>query len=121
LDLTSIEVNPDSAGRARGNIEKAGLAGKITVITGNAISVIPKLGNIIFDLVFIDAGKSEYRSYLNLAEDKLRRGGIVFADNVKIFASQMGDYLDYVRNSGKYRSEYIDVGFDCVEISTKLD
>jgi hypothetical protein len=40
-----------------------------------------------------------------LAEKKLRRNGVVFADNAKIFADQMQDYLDYVRNSGKYRSE----------------
>jgi len=44
----------------------------------------------------------------------------VFADNVKMFAGEMRDYLDYVRDSGKYKSENIDVGFDAVEISTKL-
>jgi predicted O-methyltransferase YrrM len=37
-----------------------------------------------------------------------------------MFAQAMRDYLDYVRNSGRYRSEYVDVGFDGVEISTKL-
>ena len=44
----------------------------------------------------------------------------MFVDNVKISVYEMRNYLDYVRNSGKYKSEYIDVGFDGVEISTKL-
>jgi len=32
----------------------------------------------------------------------------------------MRDYLNYVRNSGKYRSQFIDVGFDRDEVSVKL-
>jgi len=45
---------------------------------------------------------------------------VVFADNAGIFADQMSDYLDYVRGSGNYRSRYIQVGDDGVEISVKL-
>ena len=48
------------------------------------------------------------------------RGTVVFADNAGVFADKMGDYLDYVRNSGKYQSRYIQVGGDGVEISVKL-
>jgi hypothetical protein len=43
-----------------------------------------------------------------------------FADNAGIFADQMGEYLDYVRNSGRYRSRYIQVEEDGIEISIKL-
>jgi predicted O-methyltransferase YrrM len=50
-----------------------------------------------FDFAFIDAEKTEYRQYLKSAEEKLRNGGVVFADNAGIFADQMKDYLDYVR------------------------
>ena len=73
-----------------------------------------------FDFAFIDAEKNEYFQYLKLVEDKMQKGAVVFADNAGIFADQMGDYLDYVRNSGKYRSRYIQVGEDGVEISIKL-
>jgi hypothetical protein len=45
---------------------------------------------------------------------------VVFADNAGIFADQMSDHLDYVRGSGNYRSRYIQVGDDGVEISVKL-
>lgn len=83
------------------------------------MQVIPTLKET-FDFVFIDAEKSEYFKYLKLAEGKLQKGAVVFADNAGFFAEQMGDYLDYVRNSGKYKSRYIKVGEDGVEISVKL-
>jgi len=89
------------------------------VITGDAIQVIPKLKGI-FDFAFIDAEKTEYLDYLRLAEDKLRKGTVIVADNAGIFAKQMRDYLDYVRASGNYSSKYVQVGVDGLEISVKL-
>lgn len=73
-----------------------------------------------FDAVFIDAEKTEYYMYLQLMEDKLHRGAVVVADNAGIFANQMKDFLDYVRYSGKYKSQFIRVGEDGLEISVKL-
>jgi len=71
-------------------------------------------------MLFIEAAKDEYFRYLNLAENNLKKKGVVFADNVKGFADRMKDFLEYVKNSGKYESRFIDVGFDGVEISIKL-
>jgi predicted O-methyltransferase YrrM len=117
--VITIERKPESAKRAEENISKAGLADQIEVHVGNALTVIPHT-NGKFDMVFLDATKDEYLKYLKLSENKLEKGGVVFADNVKIFAHEMRDYLDYVRDSGRYKSEYVDVGFDGVEISAKL-
>jgi predicted O-methyltransferase YrrM len=58
--------------------------------------------------------------YLRLVENKLHKGAVVVADNAGIFAGQMRDYLSYVRTSGKYRSRYVPVGEDGLEISVKL-
>jgi predicted O-methyltransferase YrrM len=117
--ISTIEINPHSAELAEGNISKAGLEDKIQISIGNALEVIPQLSDE-FDMVFIDAAKDEYFRYLKLAEKNLKKKGVVFADNVKIFANQMRDYLEYVKNSGKYESRFIDVGYDGVEISIKL-
>jgi len=114
----TIEINPESAKSAEKIISKAGLTDKIKIYIGNALIVIPEITEV-FDMVFIDAAKDEYFDYLKLSESKLKKNGIVFADNVKIFADQMRDFLDYLRNSGKYDSRYIDVEFDGVEISEK--
>jgi predicted O-methyltransferase YrrM len=118
-EIITIEIHKDEAELAAKNIVRANLAAKIKIITGDALLVIPTLKGQ-FDFAFIDAEKVEYFQYLKLAEGKLRKGAVVFADNAGVFADQMGDYLDYVRNSGKYRSRYIQVGSDGVEISVKL-
>jgi predicted O-methyltransferase YrrM len=117
--IDTIEVNPHSAEIAKANIRSANLEDKIKIHIGNALQVIPNIDGQ-FDMAFIDAAKNEYYGYLKLCELKLKKGGVVFADNVKIFARQMSDYLDYIRSSGKYRSQFIDLGFDGVEISEKL-
>lgn len=118
-ELVSIELHRDEAELAAQNVERANLAAKVTIIVGDAIEVIRTLRGP-FDFAFVDAEKVEYRQYLDLMEDKLVKGAVVFADNAGIFADAMADYLEYVRNSGKYQSRYMQVGDDGVEISVKL-
>ena len=54
---------------------------KIDGRLGDATKIIPKLDEI-FDLVFIDADKPNYKNYYDLVFPKLRIGGIILADNV---------------------------------------
>jgi predicted O-methyltransferase YrrM len=117
--LTTIEIHADEAKKARENIKRAKIRATIDVIIGYAIKVVPKLKDK-FDMVFIDAEKSEYRDYLRLVEDKLHKESVIVADNAGIFAHEMRDYLEYVRNSGKYSSRYVPVGEDGLEVSVKL-
>lgn len=118
-EIVTIEIHRDEAELAGKNIVRANIQPKIKIITGDALQVIPTLKGP-FDFAFIDAEKSEYFQYLKIAEDKLKKGSVVFADNAGVFADLMDDYLDYVRNSGKFESRYIQVGGDGVEISVKL-
>ena len=118
-EIVTIEGHTDEAEQAGENILKANIPPKVKILTGDAIIIIPTLEGK-FDFAFIDAEKTEYLKYLQLAEPKFHRCTVVFADNAGIFADQMGDYLDYVRCSGNYRSRYIQVGDDGVEISVKL-
>jgi predicted O-methyltransferase YrrM len=117
--LVTIEIHANEAEMARANIRKAEVSPSIDVVVGDAIEVIPKLAGK-FDMVFIDADKTEYLDYLRLVERKLHRGSVVVADNAGIFADQMKDYLDCVRSSGRYRSEYVSFDEDGVEVSVKL-
>ena len=117
--ITTIEVHRQEAKEAEKNIARAEIPPKVNIIVGEATKVIPTLADC-FDAVFIDAEKTEYYKYLKLMEDKLHTGTVVVADNAGIFADQIQDYLNYVRNSGKYRSTYFQVGDDAVEVSVKL-
>lgn len=116
--LTTIEIHAHEAEVAEKNVQEAGVRAKVEVVVGDALKVIPKLKDK-FDLLFIDADKTEYLQYLKLVEDKLHKGSVVVADNAGIFAEQMKDYLKYVRSSGKYTSKYMQVREDGLEISTK--
>lgn len=80
-ELITIEVNEEHEATIKKNIEKSGNSNKIKLILGNALHVIPNL-NEIFDLVFIDADKLNYKLYYELAYSKLRIGGLIISDNV---------------------------------------
>jgi predicted O-methyltransferase YrrM len=118
-EIVTIEIHRDEAELAGKNILRANIPPQVKIIIGDALEVIPTLRGP-FDFVFIDAEKTEYHRYLKLAEEQLRKGAVVFADNAGFFAEQMSEYLDYVRNSGRYRSRYVPVGDDGVEISVKV-
>jgi predicted O-methyltransferase YrrM len=105
--LITIEIDANNAKIAWENIQKADIPPTVEVLVGDAIEVIPKLKGM-FDLVFIDADKTEYLDYLQLIEDKLHKGSIIVADNVE----HAPPYLDYVRSSGKYSSRFIPVSAD---------
>jgi caffeoyl-CoA O-methyltransferase len=114
--ITTIEIHAEEAKATEKNIRRAEISSRVNVIVGDAIQVIPTLKEC-FDAVFIDAEKKEYFKYLKLMEDKLHEGTVIVADNAGIFATQMQDYLEYVRKSGRYRSRFIQVGDDGVEVS----
>ena len=125
--VVTIELDRLIAATARKNIAKAGLSDKIDIVVGNAVELLPKL-NMKFDLLFLDAAKNEYLTYLKLAEEKgLEKGAIIIADNVEVSKNEMLDYLKYVRLSGLYKSETIETRLeftpnvrDAIEVSIKV-
>jgi len=79
--IFSIDVNEELEERIHLNIQKSGLANKITFIRGNASAIIPSLDEK-FDLVFIDADKRNYEKYFDLVIDKVKKNGLIVSDNV---------------------------------------
>lgn len=118
VGIVTIEIHRAEAVVACENVVRSDIPPKVIIIPGDALEVIPILKGS-FDFAFIDADKGEYLQYLKLAEPKFHRGTVIVADNAGIFAEQMSDYLNYVRNSGRYRSRYVQVGEDGMEISVK--
>ena len=79
--LHTIEKNPELEDIIRKYIQKAQLESTIELFIGNALDIIPTL-NYTYDLVFIDADKSQYNDYYELIINKVEQGGIIIADNV---------------------------------------
>lgn len=83
--LTTLELDPRHAAVARANLDRAGLADVVDVRVGPAAESARTLleeGAEPFDLVFIDADKPSGPTYLDLAMQLVRPGGLVVVDNV---------------------------------------
>ena len=80
--LTSVDVDPEHQRLARKAFTEAGFAAnRYRLIGGKATDVLPRLTDGAYDLVFCDADKHEYPSYLSAALRLLRVGGAVAFDN----------------------------------------
>ena len=79
--VVTIDRNAELEDFALSYFEKANVSNKIDFRIGNAIDIIPALKET-FDLVFIDADKTNYSNYFDLVFDKLTKGAYIIADNV---------------------------------------
>jgi predicted O-methyltransferase YrrM len=89
--LTSIDVEPEHQRAARQAFAAAGFsAGRTRLIMGQALDVLPRLTDSGYDLVFVDAVKTEYPRYLEHGVRLLRPGGVIAFDNV-LWRGQVAD------------------------------
>ncbi len=79
--ITTVDRSPEMLAAAREYLERAGVAGLVELVEGEALEVLPALRER-FDLVYIDAEKTLYRRMLDLALPKLEVGGLVVVDNL---------------------------------------
>ena len=75
------DSDPKNAEKARQYFERAGVASRITVLTGDALELLSEQKEA-FDLIFNDVDKEDYPRVLRLAVPRLRKGGLFVTDNV---------------------------------------
>lgn len=80
-EIHTIDINDELEDIIRHHLEKAGEGDRIHLHFGNAIEIIPQIEGK-FDLVFIDADKTNYSNYYDLVIDRVPSGGYLIADNV---------------------------------------
>ncbi|MEY8750416.1 O-methyltransferase [Alkalicoccobacillus gibsonii] len=82
-EIVTIERDPERAAMARSYIEKSGLGNRIQLIEGDALDVVEILEKMpLFDVLFIDAAKGQYKRFFELYTELITSSGIVFSDNV---------------------------------------
>ncbi len=95
--LTTIEINPEMEDFIRKYIDKSNLNHKIDLIIGDAQEFI-KNSNSVWDFVFLDANKDHYIEYLELLLPKMKKGGLIIADNVlwgcKVVTQENAEKID---------------------------
>ena len=79
--IDTIERDEERIEQAKINIVKTEVAEKINILEGDAVEILPIL-NEKYDAVFIDAAKGKYPFFLNQSLRMLKKGGIIFADNI---------------------------------------
>jgi caffeoyl-CoA O-methyltransferase len=80
--LISLEVSEKHAAVARASLARAGLSDRSEVRVGPGAELLPALAtDAPFDLVFIDADKPGYPTYLDWALKLTRPGSVIVADN----------------------------------------
>jgi predicted O-methyltransferase YrrM len=80
--ITSIDIEVEHQRVARETLAAAGIAsGRYRLIAGRALEVLPRLTDGAYDMVLVDADKTEYTHYLEQALRLLRPGGIIALDN----------------------------------------
>jgi predicted O-methyltransferase YrrM len=78
--LVSLESDPALADRARERIKQAGLAERVEVIAGDALTIMSGMQEY-FDFIFLDIEKVDYLKALPQCRRLLHPGGIMVADN----------------------------------------
>jgi len=79
--IITCDVDPETTAIARRYMDESGHGDKIEIRLGPALETIETLEGL-FDLVFIDADKPNYRAYYEAALPLLAEDGLIIADNV---------------------------------------
>ena len=78
--VDTIEMDDELEDFIRDNCRNSPYENKINLYIGDALEIIPSLEKM-YDLVFLDAEKSQYTRYYDVVLPKVKNGGYILADN----------------------------------------
>jgi predicted O-methyltransferase YrrM len=111
--LYTVESNKGRYDEAAGNFGEAGVGLYVRQILGHAPEVFgegvtggdPVLSvERAFDMVFMDATKNEYPAHLKAALPRVRKGGVIVADNCLSHPAELGEFFGLVEGRKDLRS-----------------
>lgn len=110
--LTTIEYYEKRINLALENFKICEVDDIITIKQGSACDVLDELcseDNFSIDFAFIDANKGEYIKYFEIIDTKLKKGGIIAADNITSHPDKVATFVDKIKSSPDYQVEILDL------------
>lgn len=133
IQVTTIERDKSMYDEAIKNISEMELNNQINVIFDDALNV--EL-NEKYDLIFIDAAKSQYIKFFNKFKDNLAENGVIITDNLsfhglvmdssncsrntKQLVKKIRRYIDFLKSNEEFETEFLSLG-DGISISKKVN
>ena len=131
IKVTTIERDNNMYNKAIENIESFNLSDRINIIYKDALDV--ELDDK-YDLIFIDAAKSQYIKFFEKFKHNLNDTGVIVTDNLsfhglvkdstncsrntKQLVRKIQNYIDFLKNNQEYETKFISVG-DGISITRK--
>ena len=113
--IHTIEINEELIDFQKKYFDQSKFKNQIFTHIGNAIDIIPKL-KLKYDLIFLDADKANYPNYMEMVVPKLKRGGVLVADNVL----WNGKVLDYQQKRDDIETKGIKLFSELVKKNSSL-
>ena len=79
--IVTIEIDDEMESFIKKYFQESEYGHKIELKIGDALELMHDYEDNYFDLIFIDANKRDYCEYYDVAFEKLRKGGVILADN----------------------------------------
>ncbi len=112
--LYTVESHRERFDLAAKSFEEAGVGPIVEQIFGHAPEVFLtpefKKRGLVFDLIFLDATKVEYESYLESVLPLLKREGLLIADNVLSHHGELEGFLADVQQKKELQSLVLPLG-----------
>ena len=131
--LIALDKNKETCNVASNFFKKANQDKKIKIINKSALESLKEIKkeNLTFDIIFIDADKSNYKNYYDAAIDLTKKNGLIIIDNVLWYGEvaniknkekltyNIRDFNNYVKNDKKTEQVIIPLG-DGMTVCRKL-
>ncbi len=123
--VTTIELEEERYIEAKENFKKLGVEDRVNSYLGDAGEILSMMDGK-FDFVFLDGPKAQYEKYLFDLKRLMRKGALLFADDVLLYGWVSGEeptpqkrhsivdklrsYLNVVTNSPDFMTSVLNVG-----------
>jgi len=132
VKVYTIERDKKRYEEAVKNITKFNLNNQITIVNGDALDI--KIEDK-FDLIFIDAAKSQYIKFFELFKHNLNDNGVIISDNLSFhglveqkeriesknlrqLVNKIRLYIDFLNNNQEFETVFFNIG-DGISVSKK--